>query len=104
MNKARRTFSTAAVVTLTVLLGAGAASASGHEPHHQPARTRPAAAAPPPTTWLHGQGNSVHQPDHPDSPAAFPHHDHREERLNDDEQQMINAAPHTWWRFHAGSL
>jgi Spy/CpxP family protein refolding chaperone len=96
MDKVRKALVAAIIVASSSLLSAGAASASPPEPHHQnPAAT---SAAPPSQP---GQSHTRQQPDHHDSLTGFPRPDHREERLEDDEYQIMNAAPPTLGRFDA---
>ncbi len=101
MDTVRKALTTTIIVVVTSLLGAGVASASPHEPHHQmPVSTATMSASSPVQP---GQTHTAHNPDHHDSLIGFPHHDHREERLEDDEHETTNAAPHTLWRFDAGN-
>lgn len=93
MNKAKKPLSIAAIILATSLLGAGVASASPQDPHTPQTASMSAPAQPAQTLGLP-------LPDHTDaSTESFPHLDHREERLEDDEHQITNAAPHTFWRF-----
>ncbi|MEV8181455.1 MULTISPECIES: hypothetical protein [Micrococcaceae] len=93
MDRAKKCLNIAAIIIATSLLGAGVASASPQDP---PAHQAASTSAP-------GQPAQALGPPFPDHTAAstelFPHLDHREERLEDDEHQIINAAPHTLWRF-----
>jgi hypothetical protein len=93
------------VVIAASLLGAGTATGSAHEP----TRSTPvesgtiAVAISAPSNLSHAALGVLPHPDLPDSLAGPDHHDHRDERLDDDQHEIGNVPPNTLSRFHSGN-
>ena len=85
MDKGKKAMISALLAVTTSLPSAAVASALPNQsPLHRSPRAATCATSPPKNTV---RFILVQNPDHPDLSGALPHHDHREDRLEDDEHQ-----------------
>ena len=87
---------TVLAVVVALMLGMGSASAGDHVKSSVPI-TRQAATAAGPGSAAAGAGDV-------DFLTGYPREVHTDERMIEEELELAGAAPHTLWRFDAGSV
>ncbi|MDQ6754075.1 MAG: hypothetical protein M3017_11840 [Actinomycetota bacterium] len=106
MKQISKSLTISVLVLSASLLGAGAASAAVPETHaHVRAAATASAARATDSMLAHPSFHSaaLDERDAPSQHTGSRKHHHHDERLEDDEYELANAAPHTLWRFDAGS-
>lgn len=106
MKQIRKPHAIIAMVLAVLLLGGGAASAATLEAATggpvattaTPAQTTVSMTVRPALRTI-----ATDEPDRLHVPAGSTHHRHRDERLENDEYELANAAPHTLGRFDSGT-
>lgn len=92
----RKAATTSLAIVVALTLGMGSASAADH--------AKPPAAVARDGAPARGPGSTATASVDVDFTTGYPREVHTDERMIEEELELADAAPHTLWRFDAGSV